>query len=282
MLESLVISSVLQSLPTIYPISIKASSNQRHPQKKQKRRMEQVKKLSLEKSFPSLFAKTAGIFDNMMCCGSYAEQQLYGEKQEREREHEEEECSLRASDKPVAERGDPDLRNIKKAAPVQETHRQYYDLVDRSSPQKKKACHSSRAPYSPVGSSYSTATTVTANTSNTADLDSFSAQSQSSCNRSLRTTETDSNELFMREEFAYDLDQHDKDYTDRFLTDRTISVPSRRLKLNEEMRRWSEGCMEFEQQNADHYVSNEEVIRKVQSESLAELPYLSMTEGYRV
>jgi hypothetical protein len=307
MLESLIISSVFQSLPTIYPISIEQSfsieqsskqqhpQQKHHPQKKQKmkRRMERVKQLSLEKrAFPnSFFAKTVGIFDNMLCCRSYAEQQLYGEAQEREREYKEEEssgCGLDA----VTERGNRDLRKIKKAAAVQETnnHRQYdYDFVDQRSPpqqhrKSKAACRTTgtrAAPCSPVGSSYSTATTVTANTYNTAE-DSYSARSSSrsrSSNRSLRTTET--NELFGKE-----LSADQKDKTDRSLTNRTISVPSRSrrlIKLDPENRRWSEGCVEFEQQNADYYpyVPSEEVIRKVQSESLAELPYLSMTEGYR-
>jgi hypothetical protein len=309
MLETLVISSVVQSLPTIYPISIEQSSSSdypyqhQHPPKK-KFKMERVKKLTLEKqkqkqkqaaaAFPSpssLFAKTAGIFDNMMCCRSYAEQQLSVEATEREREYREEESPGLGLDAVVAKtkttRGSntPDPFQRKKVAPVQ------YDFVDqRSPPQHSRKCQVSKstratAPYSPIGSSYSTATTVTANTYNTIDGAGYDSSSAQSSTRSLRTTET-ANELFTRQPADQDC------YANRSLTDRTISVPSRSrrlIKLDAGKRRWSEGCVEFEQQqqqqqkqgHADYYVPNEEVIRKVQSESLAQLPYLSMTEGYR-
>jgi hypothetical protein len=296
MLESLVISSVVQSLPTIYPISIEQSSSSDYPYQyppnkpKKKLKMERVRKLTLEKqkqaaAFPSpssLFAKTAGIFDNMLCCRSYAEQQLSVEALEREREYREEESPGLGLDSAAAKRGKPDLFQRKKVAPVQ------YDFVDQRSPpqqhRKGKAANSTRAtaPYSPIGSSYSTATTVTANTYNTIDGAGYcdSSSAQSSVRSSSRSLRAETHELFMRESPA--------EQSNRSLTDRTISVPSRSrrfIDLDSEKRRWSEGCVEFEQQeqqhHTDYYVPNEEVIRKVQSESLAELPYLSMTEGYR-
>jgi hypothetical protein len=315
MLESFLVASVFQSLPTIYPISIQQESKK----PKKKPNMERVKRLSLEKkrgafvprrSGAGLFAKTAGIFDGVMCCRSYAEQQLSVEAQEREREYREEispGCGLDSVTKKH-----PDLlqRNKKVlVAPLVQgtTNRQYdfnnvtrqYDLVDesrRSPPQPKKrkgkAASRSRAtaPYSPIGSSYSTATTVTANTYSTAE-DSYSARS---------SAETQ-HELFRRESSSSSSAAAEPSDT-RSLTDRTISVPSRSrssrskpIKLDSEQRRWSEGCVEFEQQQqqhcADHHYpypsyyydvpSEEQVIRKVQSESLAELPYLTMTEGYR-
>jgi hypothetical protein len=284
MLESIVISTVFQSLPTIYPISVEESSN--HPQRPLKKsKMERVKKLSLEKAFPSLFAKTAGIFDNMLCCRSYADQQLY----EQEYEYNEEECSILRGSDSAAERGD---RKIKRATTIHEPQQnRQYDLKDhqRSPPQRKRKGKAAsrttgtRAPCSPIGSSHSTATTVTANTSNTTEHDSCSARSSS--RSALHTTET--NDLFLRES-VFNNDNTDN----RSLTDRTISVPSPSsssssnwLKLDPEKRRWSEpeGSAEYEQQNADYYATapNEEVIRQVQSESLAKLPHLSMTRGYR-
>jgi hypothetical protein len=298
MLEALVISSVFQSLPTIYPISIEPSSSSdphQYPpkQEKKKRRMERVKNLKLENraAFPSsLFAKTAGIFDNMMCCRSYAEQQLSGEALEREREYKEEVspgCGLDSVTK-----GKRDLFRNKMVAPVRETNRLYdfnngtrqYDFVDETrSPtqpnRKGKTAGGRNAPHSPIGSSYSTATTVTANTYNTADYTTEDSCSLRSSSRSLRA---ETHELFMRDSPA--------EQSNRSLTNRTISVPSRSrrpIELDSEKRRWSEGCVEFEQQQQQHhadqypYVPSEEVIRKVQSESLVELPYLSMTEGYR-
>jgi hypothetical protein len=288
MLESLVISTVFQSLPTIYPISVEESSSYHHqcPPKKQKikPKMERVKKLSLEKSFPSLFAKTAGIFDNMLCCRSNMDDQIY----EQEYEYKEEECSILRGSGSIAEKGD---RKIKRSSTIHEPQQnRQYDLKDhqRSPPQRKKKgkvasrTTGTRAPCSPIGSSHSFATTVTANTSNTSEYDSCSARSSS--RSALHTTET--NELFLRES-ASDNDNSDT----RSLTDRTISVPTSSssslwLKLDPEKRRWSEpeGCAEYEQQHADYYAampSEEEVIRKVQSESLAQLPYLSMTRGYR-
>jgi hypothetical protein len=264
--------------------------------------MERVKRLSLEKraAFPSsrLFAKTAGIFDNMMCCRSYADQQLSGEALERERAYRDEAspgCGLDS----VA-RGKRDLFRNKKVAPAVQAgtnNRQYdfnnetrqYDFADesRSPPQqsrKGKGTTGTRAaPHSPIGSSYSTATTVTANTYNTGDYTTEDSCSARSSGRSLLRAET--HELFMRKSA-----EQKNNNANRSLTDRTISVPSRshrRIELDHEKRRWSEGCVEFEQQqqqhDADYYpcVPSEEVIRKVQSESLAELPYLSMTEGYR-
>ena len=266
--------------------------------------MERVKRLSLEKrsAFPSnLFSKTAGIFDNMMCCRSYAEQQLSVEAQEREREYREEispGCGLDS----VA-RSKRDVGKGRKVAPVpvpvqQRTNRPYdfnnvtrqYDFVDEKSPPQHSHSHSRKgktasratAPHSPIGSSYSTATTVTANTCNTADYTTEDSCSARSSSRSLRA---ETHEMFMRQS----AEQHNSN-SDRSLTDRTISVPSRShrpIELDPEKRRWSEGCVEFEQQQQQHdadyypFVPSEEVIRKVQSESLAELPYLSMTEGYR-
>jgi hypothetical protein len=302
MLESLIISSVFQSLPTIYPISIEESTSSDYPYqyppknkpKNQKFKMERVKKLTLEKNrsvlFPSnLFAKTAGIFDNMMCCSSYAEQQLSGEATEREREYREEASPGLGLelDSPVAnKRGNkPDLFQRKMVAPVQ------YDFVDqRSPPQQHRKGKSASGTRISIGSSYSTATTVTANTYNTTSIDgagsydscASSVQSSSSLRSSSRdrSNRAEMHGLFMRDSPA--------EQSCRSLTDRTISVPSRRssrfIELDSEKRRWSEGCVEFEQQqqhHADYYVPNEEVIRKVQSESLAQLPYLSMTEGYR-
>jgi hypothetical protein len=281
MLETLIISTVFNTLPTIYPISIEESNcSSGHLKRKKKMKMnrtERVKKLSLEKAFPSLFAATAGLFGNM-CCSSYSEQQVYEEARECEYNQEENSVLDMGTDSQYTEYPMP-----KKKASVEKINREYGFAGSPPPPKHKGAAARSRDPYSPIGSSYSTATTVTANTAD----DSWGAL------RSSPSLDREMSEVNLRES-----ESDDDDETYSAFQDRTISVPSVSrsrldldLELTEDKRRWSESCAEYESRYEYEYpdvngdvLPSEEVItiRKVQSESLAKLPYLSMTEGWNV
>jgi len=254
MLEALIIPLVFHTLPTIFPISIqKSSSLSSSPPHtpKMKRRMEQAKGLALETTFPSIFTETlVGLFDNM-CCFAYGNEQVSAEAGEVE--YHEDSSVL---DSVYGEEEDHFTKSVKSTQRPEECPREYLFL---ESPQARpKASLNAHDLKRPAPGSSSTATTVTMQT-----YYSTSSSESWTTDRSDRLVD-DERELI-----------HDQIMAP---TPQIISVPSSRSQ-EQGRRRWSEPSadpMDHQQE-----LPSEEMIRQVQSESLAKLPYLSMTEGYR-
>lgn len=267
MLEALIIPTVFQSLPTIFPISIPEETATLKRQKRMKRRTtaERVKKLSLKTTttalFPSFFAKTAGFVDNMCCC-AYTSDQVRGEQADDDQVEYNEENSILLDC--LWEEGDDDSELNHKPRKPKATKA----TSQNSSPGATRTTKTSRnAPLSPSGS-LSTATTATLQT-----MDSWATGKTTVVTNRL-------SERLEEEERQWNgggqQGQQQSSATMPRASTRpeTISVPSRRLYQGRRNRSENDHVPYPE-------LPDEDVIRKVQTESLAKLPYLSMTQGYQ-